>query len=233
MYIIIRSCGERTEQKCIDLVSRHGNHIVIRERPFGESIRQTYIKALDIGQKWMPVIDADVQLYDGTISKGIEELESKGQNSFCFDGATDDKILMMRRRAGIHIYRTAYLEKALKYIDNNHIKPESNVRRTMAEKHGLQTYTSNMSFGNHDHDQYYCDLWRKSVLQTRKLARMIKNRPAKWKTLSKTDKDYLVIYNAHMFGKKYTGNMIIDKDYDFEAKENIKKMRLKEKGELI
>ena len=135
------------------------------------------------------------------------------------------------RRAGVHIYRTEMLDYAKKYIDNNHIKPESNIRRQMSEE-GYTTFTSKIVFGKHDFDQYYKDLWRKSVCQTRKLAKMIKNRPETWKRLANHDKDYLVIYEGHKYGNRYQGDITIDVNLDFDAEENIRKLGLREKGPL-
>lgn len=236
--IIVRTCGERTTQKCIESCERQGHVDVINARPFGESIRQTYLKALEykLTDDWICVIDADVILYGGVLRKAIKELkeaEIYGKNIFCFDGKTEDKILMMSRRAGIHIYKISILEQALEFIDNEHIKPESNVRRQMAEL-GYITYRSSMVFGKHDHEQYYCDLWRKAICQTQKLAKMIRNKPSRWLQLSKSDNDYLVIYNANKWGVKNRDkiNITIDKENNFDAAENIKKLGLFEKGEL-
>jgi hypothetical protein len=231
MKIIIRSCGERTEKKCVELAEREGNVFLIKEMPFGESIRKTYELALTFSDKWICVVDADVQLFPGMLQKGIDELNRIGGNVFCLDGKTDDKIFMYARRAGIHIYKRSLLKKAMQFIDNNHIKPETNIRRKMAEL-GHKTYTSRIIFGKHDYDQFYVDLWRKAVCQTQKLARKTKGMPQKWAKLAKKDKDYLVIFYGHIYGKKYCKNIVIDKRINFDARKQIKKLGLKEKDRL-
>jgi hypothetical protein len=231
MKIIVRTCGERTTNKCIELASKQGEVEVINARPFSESIKQTYLTAIKYDQKWIPVIDADVLLSPDTIRQAVRELENRTPQTFCLDGKTDDKIMMKPRRAGIHIYQRSLLEQALQYLDPAHIKPESQIRRMMVND-GYPTYTGKIVFGKHDFEQYYCDLWRKAVVQTRKIAGMLKGRPAKWRQMAKVDKDYLVIYNAHVYGLKYEGDMIIDKEMDFDAEENIKKIGLTEKGPL-
>lgn len=231
MQVIIRSAGERTENLCISLSEKHGAVHVIKAVPFGESIRQTYLQAIKTGQKWTTVIDADVLLYPDTIAMAIAELDNQPQNVFCLDGKTDDKIMMKDRRAGVHIYRTALLEKALQYIDNNHIKPESNVRRKM-EAQGFPTYTGKIVFGKHDYEQFYCDLWRKTVCQTQKLAKLIKDKPNKWKRLAKRDLDYEVIYRAHEYGKKNITEIVIDVRIDYDAKNQLAKLGIKEKDAL-
>ena len=231
MNIIVRACGERTESQCIELCKRHGTVHVIRATPFGESIKQTYELAYTWTQQWTPVIDADVLLHDNTIKAAIHELNSMNKNIFCLDGKTKDKIMMKDRRAGVHIYRTEMLDYAKKYIDNDHIKPESNVRRLMTAE-GFTTYTGKTIFGLHDYEQYYRDLWRKSVCQTKKLERMIKNRPMTWKILSKQDPDYLVVYEGHKFGKKYNGEIKIDVNFDYDAEEKVEQLGLREKGPM-
>jgi hypothetical protein len=235
MNIIVRCCGERTEQKCIDLAKKHGTVHVVRARPFGESIRKSYKLALSFkGQKWVPMIDGDVLLIDGNIEKAIKYLNELNDNKiFCLDGKTKDKIMRCTRRAGIHIYRRALLNTAYKYIDNKQLKPESFVRRTMT-KNGYKTVTGKIVFGYHDYEQYYCDLWRKSFCQSQKLARKIKksNIKKKWKLMANKDNDYKVILAAHIAARRFRGKIIIDKNIDFGARDGIKKLNLTEKEGL-
>jgi len=231
MKIIVRTCGERTTDKCIELARKHGEVHVIEATPFSESIKQTYETAITYNQKWIPVIDADVLLVSDCIQQAIRELENRTPHTFCLDGKTDDKILLRPRRAGIHIYQRSLLEQALQYLDSTQLKPESHIRRSMT-KDGYPTYTGKIIFGKHDYEQYYSDLWRKSVVQSRKLAGMIKRTPDKWKKLSKTDLDYFVIYHAHNFGKQFDGDMFIDKNMDFNAAEHLSKLGIKEKEKL-
>jgi len=233
LEIIIRASGERTEKDCIKSCEQQGNVHIIRAFPFGESIRQTYELAMTFRQEWIPVIDADVVLDYGTLVQGTNEVKltpgCRGK-LFCYDGKTDDKIMMNHRRAGVHIYRTSLLEIALKYIDNTQLKPESHIRRQMA-KQGFPTFTGKTIFGTHDHNQYYKDLWRKSVCQTKKLERMIQKYSTrdKWQKLARTDKDYKVILAAHDWALKNNPEIIIDSRIDYDAEEQVKKLGLVEK----
>lgn len=234
MKIVVRAAGERTEKKCIRLAKKQGQVHVIRAVPFGEAVRQTYLFGKDLNQKWLPVVDADVQLYPGVLRRAISRLNQLPNNLFCLDGKTDDKIFLQKRRAGIHIYRVRYLKKALRFIDNNHIKPESRCRRAMNEI-GFKTHTGKVVFGKHDYDQYYRDLWRKAVCQTRKLAGKIRKYPGikkKWREMSKSDIDFFIIYYAHFYGMKYVDKILIDCRLDFEAEKYLKKLGIVEKGLL-
>jgi hypothetical protein len=234
MKIIVRCCGERTENKCIDLARKQGEVHIVKTRPFGESIRQSYKLALTFNQKWTPMVDGDVLLVDRSLQKGIKYLNSlRDETIFCLDGKTKDKIMCSARRAGIHIYRNAYIRQAIKYIDNNHLKPESNIRRTMT-RNGFRTVVGPLVFGYHDYEQYYADLWRKGFAQSRKLAKLIARKQTykKWKRLAASDTDFRVIYEAHRAGKLYTGDIIIDKNINFAAAENLKRLGIHEKGKL-
>ena len=234
MEIIIRSSGERTESACARAAAKQGNVHFIREAPFGKSIYESYMLAIELGQKWTPIVDADVLLYPGMIEKAIRELESKSnENIFCLDGKTDDKIMLMPRRAGIHIYQTSMLPMALNFIDNDQLKPESHVRREMADR-GYKTYNGgDIVFGQHDYEQYYADLWRKSICQIWKLAGMIEKKRIKerWAQLSMSDPDYTVVIAAHLYGKKHltADDIRIDKNINYNAEDGLKSIGLTEK----
>lgn len=239
MIIIIRSCGERTTQAAAKRARQHGDAEIITAEPFGESIRQTYRRGIELSdkQRWLPVIDADVLLFSDTISAAIAELtalEKQGHTVFCLDGRTVDKIMLRTRRAGVHIYRTDLLEQAMQYIDDDQLKPESHVRNCMAQNHAAPTHTGQIVFGTHDHEQYYCDLWRKSVCQTQKLAGMIRTQPHEWARLAQKDQDYHVILAAHQWAKAQKNLKIrIDRGCDYGAEEQLRSMGITEKGEYV
>jgi hypothetical protein len=235
MEIIIRCCGERTEKKCIELAKQQGNVHIIRAYPFGESLRKSYELAMTFRQKWIPMVDADVLLLDGSLKKGIKFLNDndKKNNIFCLDGKTKDKIFLNTRRAGIHIYKRNLLKQAYPHIKNTKLKPESYVRRTMASL-GYPTVTGKLVFGYHDYEQYYCDLWRKAFAQSQKLARKIRRTSIrnKWKKRAVHDEDFKVILAAHDQGRLYQKKIIIDRRIDYGAEKGLKELGIKEKKEL-
>jgi hypothetical protein len=245
--IIVRTCGERTTDKCIKLAEKHGSVEVIEARPFGESVRQTYKRIAEMTDKWVAVIDADVILFSNNCIEQAEielnNLQASGKKIFCLDGRTIDKILMTTRRAGVHIYNADAVRVALNLPDNfintidTLIKPESAMRERMAIE-GYKTHVGDIVFGTHDYEQYYYDLWRKTICQTVKLKNMIKNKPDIWKKHAAADSDYAVIYAAHQFARRYEAKgyplkITIDKDNDYNARENIEYLGLQEKGNLI
>lgn len=239
--IIVRTCGERTTQKCVELCEKQGTTDIIEAVPFGESLRKSYKTAMNYPSKWVCMIDADVLLLPGTLQAAITELNNAdaiGKHTyFCLDGFCQDKIMMKRRRAGIHIYRTELLEQGYQYIDDLQLKPESHVRKSMALE-GFPTYSkSPITFGLHDYEQYYVDLWRKSVCQTQKLPKRAIIAAPTWKILStstgaKKDDDFLVIYEAHKYGIKRTPQIVIDKNVDYDAAANLARLNIIEKEAL-
>jgi len=236
MQIIVRSCGERTEQKCIQLAKQHGRAHVVNALPFGETLRQSYELGQTFKQDWIPMVDADVLLYPGTLKTAVTMLKSMNKNIFCWDGSTKDKIMIKKRRAGIHIYRRDLLSQAMQYIEDNQLKPESHVRREMQKNHGAVTHAEGFLFGMHDFEQYYRDLWRKSFAQSRKLAGMIRRNPRilkTWSLMSMRDNDYKVILAAHKLGRTYRGDIVIDARKNYGASSGLKKLGLKEKGRLV
>lgn len=235
--IIVRTCGERTTEKCVQLCEKQGITEVVEAIPFGESLRKSYKTAMNYPSKWACMIDADVLLLPGMLQAAISELNNADAMGkppyFCLDGFCQDKIMMKRRRAGIHIYRTELLERSYQYIDDLQLKPESHVRKSMALE-GFPTYSkSPITFGLHDYEQYYTDLWRKSVCQTQKLPKRAIIAAPTWKILSsKKDNDFLVIYEAHKHGLKTNPQIIIDKTVDYQAAENLTRLNITEKEPL-
>ena len=239
--IIVRTCGERTTQKCVELSEIQGKTEVIEAVPFGESLRKSYKTAMNYPSKWVCMVDADVLLLPGTLQAAIAELNNADAMGkppyFCLDGFVQDKIMLKRRRAGVHIYRTELLEQAYQYIDDLQLKPESHVRKSMALE-GFPTYSkSPITFGLHDYEQFYTDLWRKSVCQTQKLPKRAIIAAPTWKILSnktgaKKDDDYLVIFQAHKYGIKHNPQIVIDKNVDYDAAANIALLNLTEKEAL-
>lgn len=231
MRIIVRSSGERTRDECIRLAQREGDVDVIEGvTPFSEALRETYRIGMTYDQQWIPVVDADVLLYQRALTEAVERAQSL-TDVFCWDGKTDDKILTIVRRAGIHIYYRPLLEQAIELVPEA-IKPETHTREAMAER-GYRTHVGELVFGWHDYEQYYRDLWRKSYLQVKKLGGKVPRHAHKWKRLAKRDDDYRVIAAAHKAGKRTHGDKVFDASINYGAEQAIAKLGLEEKGPYV
>lgn len=206
MKIIVRACGERTAQECIRRTAQIGEVVVIENVfPFREVLRKTLEIGSSFDQKWVPVIDADVLLKPGSVNQAMRQLRGKEHKVFCLDGLTRDKILNVKRRAGIHIFNRELMPMALDYVRDS-IKPETRVRQSMMG-FGYKTYIGGIVFGKHDHEQYFRDIYRKAFIQVRKLGGKIRdlNLDQKWPQLARYDDDYKVVLAARrdsMAGKR-------------------------------
>jgi len=233
MNIIIRTCGERTEKRCIELARKQGAVHIVRAYPFGECLRQSFALAQTFPDEFVAMVDADVLLLPYTLREGIAYLRRCHSSVLVLDGVTKDFIMMKKRRAGIHIYRRALLKKAMPYINDKKTKPESHVRKSMARL-GHKTVVGKIVFGLHDYEQYYADLWRKAFAQAHKLPRTSRKCRPKWAKLAKLNPDYRVILAANIEGEKYRGGVMIDKNWSgYGAAAGLKKLGLKEKEGML
>lgn len=227
--IIVRTVGERTTDECIRRASLEGDvNVISGQTPFYRVLEETYKLGMTYDQEWVPVVDADVLLTQGKLTAAVKML-SKMDGVFCLDGKTEDKILRMKRRAGIHIYRRDLLETALQYVSDS-IKPETRARQAMESNHGQRTYVGDIIFGLHDYEQYYRDLYRKAYLQTKKLGGKIGRVKKKYPMLAQQDNDYKAILAGHRAGTERRYRHVFDASQYYGADEAIASLGLQEKG---
>jgi len=71
LTVVIRSIGERTENKCYQLIEKQiskRNIFIVRKRPFTESIKESFKIAIEEKRKWLLCIDADVLVRENAIN---------------------------------------------------------------------------------------------------------------------------------------------------------------------
>src|SRR5690606_17173597 len=120
--VIIRSCGERTEAWCHEIVKAQVPDTaisIIREIPFVNAVRKTYSIGSDSGRKWTVAVDADILLTPGAIGEMIAQAEKLPSHTFVYQGCVLDKLLNGIRPGGPHLYRSEYLPLALRVIDDS------------------------------------------------------------------------------------------------------------------
>jgi hypothetical protein len=193
--IVVRAAGERTEAACAALAaSEVGPDRVrtIREVPFAAAIRRGFEIGVEAGADWTLCLDADVLLAPGAIAALCAEAEAerlRGER-FAYEGLVADKLMGHVRSAGVHLYRTEHLPRALAEAEFNprRRRPESYVKLRM-RKLGLSTARMQAVTGLHDHEQYYRDIFRKVFTHTRKHARFMAFAPAFWRREADADPD--------------------------------------------
>ncbi|MFA5703780.1 MAG: hypothetical protein WC982_09735 [Advenella sp.] len=227
--IIVRTVGERTADECIRRASLEGDVDVISGcTPFFRVLEETYKLGSTYDQEWVPVVDGDVLLTEGKITAAVKVL-SEMNGVFCLDGKTDDKILNMKRRAGIHIYRRDLMEAALQYVTES-IKPETRARQAMELNHAARTYVGDIVFGLHDYEQYYRDLYRKAYLQVKKLGGKIGRVKKKYPMWAQNDDDYKAILAGHIAGTERRYKHVFDAAQYYGADDAIARLGLREKA---
>jgi len=86
--IIVRTIRERTADECIRRAAQIGDVDIVHQfTPFCDALRETYRRGMNYSQEWVPVIDADVLLYDGVA-------DADGSRSY--NGLAGDDVLQMR-----------------------------------------------------------------------------------------------------------------------------------------
>ncbi len=216
LTVVIRSIGERTESLCRELVAAQiasRNIFVVREQPFARAVHKTFQIGIDENRMWTLAVDADTLLLPGVLQRLYECAEAQGVDLFKVQGTVIDKFLSSPRVAGHHFYRTACLPAALRFIPDSvkDLRPETFVLKNM-ESQGCTVARAGILAGFHDFEQYYCDIFRKSFLQSKKHARHVALITSQWKHLACSDLDFALALAGYASGRHHRGSVLVDKD---------------------
>ncbi len=240
LTVVIRSIGERTENKCYQLIEKQiskRNIFIVRKTPFTESIKESFKIAIEEKRKWLLCIDADVLVRENAINDLLEFAEKADSKTFVMRGDIVDKFLDSPRSAGIHLYKTKYLKEAITEIplSKNAIRPESAMIEKM-ENRGYKHKKLDIFVGIHDFEQYYEDIYRKLFVHGKKhFNRIIDGKVLEgWKVFAEIDSDYVVAIEGFKDGHRFKKNVEIDSNAVFmkDFKNVLNKLGLKEKVEF-
>ena len=235
--IVIRSYRERTldvvKKIAEDQVGTAQVAVVSELQPFSEAVKRSFQLGLEMGQPWTITLDADIYLAEGAVSQMVRQMEKLPEDTFIYQGTVFDKFFLRNRYGGPHFYRTDYLEKALKLINENpdDLRAESSVYKKMAEE-GFHFYNDVECYGMHDFDQYYYDVFRKFVLHAHKHRKLIPHFVKVWQPLMLDEFDYKVamaglttgvllkeVENRYDFARQHF--QIVRDQYGFAEKEDL------------
>jgi hypothetical protein len=214
--VVIRSVGERTEDLCREIIGAQiaqQNIFLVREKPFARAVQRTFQTGIEQGRRWTLAVDADTLLLPGVIQYLCEYAETQGANLFKAQGLIIDKFLSSPRPAGPHLYCTAHLPAALHYIPEcvEDIRPETYILKKMKEQ-GFSVMKADIVIGFHDFEQYYCDIFRKIFLHSKKHTRDLQLLKTQWAQLAHNDYDYAIALSAYESGLNYRGTVTADAD---------------------
>lgn len=216
VHLVIRSCGERTEQLCLELARRQlpegSSAEVVRDVPFERTLRHCYLSGLRSGHRWMLTLDADVLVSPAAVALLLAAAEQMPAHYFQLDGLVLDKITGIHRSAGNRVYRTAMLERAVPMIpaEQTTIRPESHVLNLMAEA-GFPSRAVDVPVGLHDFEQAYADIYRTAFVHARKHPSWLRGMMARCERFGRDDQDFVVAGRALADGARHTGPLAIDK----------------------
>lgn len=206
VFVIIRTTGERTlpgvEALAVREVGREYVEVV-RAYPFAETLKRSYEAAITRDAEWTVCVDADVLFFSDVIPMFRRAVRAMSGDTFGIQGYVLDKFFGGSRPAGVRIYRTALLQRALSYIpfDGRSKRPETYVIKKMGlegyrwEQHGILS-------GLHDFEQYYRDIYRTCFFHAQKHKRHLPLLRAFWERAASDDDDFLVALRGAQDGAR-------------------------------
>lgn len=235
--IMMRTCGERTSQLSKALIlgqqAEYGVHIV-NEVPFEKALKKCYMNGLDSGAKWMITLDSDVLLTQNSVEVLLQEADAMPEHFAQLEGRVFDKILGSYRPAGHRVYRTEMLALALKNLPQagQEVRPEYYTLQQL-NKLGHPSRFIEEVVGLHDFEQYYFDLYRKSVVHTKKHSYLVSNIIDRCTMHLHEDKDFLMILKGVWDGLTIFDKVSINKrSYIDSAKRALDELGLVEKDPI-
>lgn len=192
LTIIVRECGERTADVCVQLLKDifPGTSICrVSASPFHATLRQSLEIGIAEGRDWTLCIDADVLVLPELITF-LDEAATLPPHVFEAQALILDKLIPSRRPAGNHLYRTELIHQALQFIPSgDSLRPESDMILAMAVK-GFPSHQSFQLVGLHDFEQAHRDVYLKAFLHGHKHRCLMHLFKPIWEELARNDDDY-------------------------------------------
>ncbi|MBJ7574395.1 hypothetical protein [Luteimonas sp. MC1828] len=213
---IVRSVGERTEQACIASLAAAGvpEHSVrvVNEAPFSQALVRSFELGVESGCKWTFCVDADMVFRGGAIATLLARAETLGNSDLGLNSLILDKFTISIRTAGVHLYRSEHLPRALELlrISSASIRPETALKQAMARE-GHAWHLLPFVSGVHDFEQGFEDIFRKSYVHANKHLLHLPRLLPLWRELSVEDPDFRVAIEGAAFGIRERQSVTIDK----------------------
>ena len=200
LAVTIRSACERTVAWCVASLTQQLDDELIRVievSPFEAALECCFEIGIDANAEWLLTVDADVLPSRNLVAEASALAQHYPESVCMFSGRVHDKFFGAYRRAGIRIYRTAWLPKALDLIPHPgaKLRPEAYVVDSLVNLGAERRYNAWIT-GIHDYEQYYCDIFRKSYLHAKKHKEIFQLLP-EWVRKGVEDTDFRVaVYGA-------------------------------------
>jgi hypothetical protein len=226
--IVVRTSGERTTDVCVQMLQNIFPKVsvsVVSGSPFRETLRKSLVAGMQLNAEWILCIDADVLPDQFGALKLYQTGRALADKYSGIEGVVLDKIMLTKRHAGNHLYRSNCLAKCVEILDAQEdcVRPETEMLQ-MLSKMGHTWKKIEVLVGVHDFEQNFSDLFRKARLHAVKHEHSISSRISTWKALAKEDPDFEAILAGVASGIASTGDLICDVK-EQEWAEELKRMK--------
>jgi hypothetical protein len=234
--VIVRECGERTADACVDALEAFGATRVHRVAtvPFSRSLRRSLELGLEQARPWTLCIDADVIPNRSGLIRLLCAARKLPRSRFELQGLVFDKFFAVHRPCGNHLYRTELIPGALQMIplEGTSLRPETEMLNRMAAA-GHRWAQSRVVTGVHDFEQHPTDIYRKCFLHARKHRDHAPYLAAFWNTFSAADDDFRIALEALRKGMESREAVYVSKEFFAgPATEALKRLQVEEKPPL-
>ncbi len=217
--VIVRSVGERTEEKCVEnlqnIFGKNNVYLIKNVTPLIKATKKAINLAIRKNAKWTLFVDADVFISkDETflfIQKADEIVKNVDDKAFVFQALLFDKFPQEYRHAGVWLYRTEKMPLMKKYFNfcSAKLKPDDCLVSKVVEN-DEHSYGIEYKIGIHDFFQSSESIVKKYYLRAAKLETKTALWKKKWSELAKTDKDFYWALKGVELYQKHKGEDIID-----------------------
>ena len=176
LSIIVRTTGESTTQTLVKQLRKQISpqdslQIINKEECFEDKLKRGFALGIQEGKDFTVFIDADILLRRDTIDKIKKLVEKLEVTDLGFGLRLWDRFYERPKFRGLHIYRTALLEKAIPFVpaQNLQLRPESYTKQKMKEeghawRNGISLYVA----GIHDFFQKPDDIYYKFLVRSKR-----------------------------------------------------------------
>lgn len=221
---IVRTIGERTTSACRHLIAIETNAdkndiLIVGGKPFSHTLVDSLRAGTELGREWTLCIDADVLPFTGAIAGLLKIAESFDDNIAEVQGVVFDRFFGGWRPAGVHLYRSCHIPRALEMIPfvSNEIRPETSLLYRLRED-GLQWKQIGLGFGLHDFEQHPHDIYRKCFVHAWKHTDLIPRMLTYWRMRS-GESDFRAALQGLAAGIAHHGDVTVDWKADYFTSE--------------
>jgi len=236
--VILRSCGERTEELCKYSILKNN----IKEKqvftiknitPFSRALKESYKLALEINKKYTFFVDADMILLEDAFSTMLSIMNRLPDNVFFVNPLVYDYITGYIQPNGPHLYKTRFLEKAINLIPHETIslRPETDTIKKMREL-GFEPMYLDLPLAFHEFEQYYSSIFQRTLNKYYKAKSKREYLSKRFKKLSGVNEDFKVARLALDYAENHNFPLKLDyqqfdsvfEKYDIKEKNTIRNL---------